>query len=55
MNQKEEGLKRSIGVLGLSANIINIMIGAGIFVLPAIIAANMGASSIFAYIFCGFP
>ncbi|WP_339895283.1 APC family permease [uncultured Algibacter sp.] len=53
MNQKEEGLKRSIGVLGLSANIINIMIGAGIFVLPAIIAANMGASSIFAYIFCG--
>ena len=53
MIQKEEGLKRRIGVLGLSANIINIIIGAGIFALPAIIAANMGASSIFAYIFCG--
>ena len=53
MNQKEEGLKRSVGVLGLSANIINIIIGAGIFALPAVIASKMGASSIIAYIFCG--
>lgn len=53
MKQKNEGLKRSIGVLGLSANIINIIIGAGIFALPAIIAAKMGASSIIAYAFCG--
>ncbi|WP_445732223.1 APC family permease [Mariniflexile sp.] len=50
---KEEGLKRSVGALGLSANIINIVIGSGIFVLPAIIAAKMGASSIIAYVFCG--
>ncbi|WP_303315804.1 APC family permease [Flavivirga abyssicola] len=53
MNKKEEGLKRSVGVLGLSANIINIIIGAGIFALPAVIAAKMGASSIVAYMFCG--
>ena len=53
MNNKEEGLKRSVGVLGLSANIINIIIGAGIFALPAVIASKMGASSIIAYIFCG--
>lgn len=53
MFQKEEGLKRKIGVLGLSANIINIIIGSGIFVLPAIIAGYMGASSIIAYVFCG--
>lgn len=53
MIQKDEGLKRRIGVFGLSANIINIIIGAGIFALPAIIAAKMGASSIFAFIFCG--
>ncbi|GAA3599095.1 APC family permease [Flavivirga amylovorans] len=53
MNKKEEGLKRSVGVLGLSANIINIIIGAGIFALPAVIAAKMGASSILSYMFCG--
>lgn len=53
MIQKEEGLKRRVGVLGLSANIINIIIGSGIFVLPAIVASYMGASSIIAYLFCG--
>ena len=51
--QKEEGLERRVGVLGLSANIINIIIGSGIFVLPAIVASYMGASSIIAYLFCG--
>ena len=39
---------------GLSTNIINIVVGSGIFVLPAIVAASLGASSIFAYLFCGF-
>ncbi|WJJ98031.1 APC family permease [Algibacter luteus] len=53
MIQKEEGLKRRVGVLGLSANIVNIIIGSGIFVLPAIVASYMGASSIIAYLFCG--
>ncbi|GAA4816703.1 APC family permease [Litoribaculum gwangyangense] len=53
MIQKEEGLKRHVGVLGLSANIINIIIGSGIFVLPAVVAGYMGASSIIAYLFCG--
>lgn len=53
MNQKDEGLKRRVGVLGLSANIVNIIIGSGIFVLPAVVASYMGASSIIAYLFCG--
>ncbi|WP_242203640.1 APC family permease [Aestuariivivens insulae] len=53
MTQKDEGLKRSIGALGLSANIVNIIIGAGIFALPAVIASKMGASSIIAYLLCG--
>ncbi|SRX54418.1 APC family permease [Aequorivita sp. CIP111184] len=53
MIQKDEGLKRRVGALGLSANIINIIIGSGIFVLPAIVASYMGASSIIAYLFCG--
>lgn len=51
--KKDEGFKRSIGVFGLSANIINIMIGAGIFALPAIITDIMGSASIYSYIFCG--
>ncbi|TLP80248.1 APC family permease [Maribacter sp. ACAM166] len=53
MQEKNEQLKRKIGVLGLSSNLINIMIGAGIFALPAIVAAGLGAASIFAYLFCG--
>ncbi|MGM8363589.1 APC family permease [Flavobacterium sp. ARAG 55.4] len=53
MINPEEELKRTIGVFGLSANIMNIIIGAGIFALPAIVAASMGAASIIAYIFCG--
>lgn len=54
MQEKNENLKREIGLMGLSANIINIVIGAGIFVLPAIVAAGLGSASIFAYLFCGF-
>lgn len=50
---KEEGLKRTIGVWGLSANMMNIVVGAGIFVLPAIVAAGLGSASIIAYLFCG--
>lgn len=46
-------LKREVSTLGLSANIINIIIGGGIFVLPATIAASLGAASIVAYLFCG--
>ncbi len=49
-----EGLKREIGVWGLSANIINLIVGAGIFVIPAIVAEGLGAASIVAYLFCGF-
>lgn len=55
MNEvKEPDLKREIGVWGLSANIVNIIVGAGIFVLPAIIAEIMGSSGIVVYLFCGF-
>lgn len=52
MQTTQEGLKRGVGVWGLSANIVNIMVGAGIFVLPAIIAETMGASGVLAYLFC---
>jgi len=54
MKLEEDGLVRSIGVWGLTANIVNVIVGAGIFVLPAIVAANMGKTGILAYLFCGF-
>ncbi len=50
----DEGLKREIGVWGLTANIINTVIGAGIFVLPALVSEGLGAAGLFAYLFCGF-
>jgi len=49
----DEGLKREIGIWGLSANMINIIIGSGIFVLPAIVAGILGPASVIAYAFCG--
>jgi amino acid transporter len=52
--EKETGLVREIGIWGLSANIVNIIVGAGIFVLPAIVAEIMGSSGIVVYLFCGF-
>jgi APA family basic amino acid/polyamine antiporter len=48
-----EGLKRVIGVPGLAATVINNTIGAGIYVLPAIVGIQMGASGILGYLFCG--
>lgn len=48
----DEGLKRVVGVPGLALSIINGIIGAGIFALPAIVSIEMGAFGIFGYIFC---
>ncbi|HZG25560.1 MAG TPA: APC family permease [Chitinophagaceae bacterium] len=50
----DEGLKRQIGVWGLTSNIVNTIIGAGIFVLPAIVSERLGAAGLLAYLFCGF-
>ena len=49
----KEKLKREIGVGALSLAIINMTIGTGIFVIPAIIAENLGAAAIVAYLVCG--
>ena len=46
----KEKLKREIGVGALSLAIINMTIGTGIFVIPAIIAENLGAAAIVAYL-----
>jgi amino acid transporter len=52
MNENE-GLKREIGLWGLVSNSINIIIGAGIFILPVIVAEKLGTGSIWAYLICG--
>ena len=52
ISTSEEGLKRVIGIQGLTLSIVNMVIGSGIFVLPAIIGISMGAFGVFGYIFC---
>jgi amino acid transporter len=46
-------LKRTIGVFGLACAVINMMIGSGIFVLPALVAEHLGAAAIICYGICG--
>jgi basic amino acid/polyamine antiporter, APA family len=53
MLNENEGLKREIGLWGLISNSINIIIGAGIFILPVIVAERLGMGSIWAYLICG--
>jgi basic amino acid/polyamine antiporter, APA family len=48
----EAGLVREIGVRRLTAIVVNVTIGAGIFVLPGTAAAELGAAAPFAYIAC---
>ncbi len=48
----DEGLVRGIGTWALSANIMNMVVGAGIFVLPGIVAAKIGPAALIAYLLC---
>jgi APA family basic amino acid/polyamine antiporter len=48
----ESLLRRSIGTVALAASIVNITIGAGIFRLPADMAATLGATAPLAYLLC---
>lgn len=50
---EKENLKREIGVRSLTLAILNITVGTGIFVIPAIVAENLGAAAIVAYLVCG--
>lgn len=49
---KEERLIRAVGFRGLTAGIINYTIGAGIFVVPALVAAKVGAAAPVMYVIC---
>lgn len=50
--QPEARLVRAIGVRQLAASIVNVTVGAGIFVLPAAVAAQLGAAAPAAYLVC---
>ena len=43
---------RAIGVRALAASSINFVVGAGIFVLPAVAAQGLGAAAILSYVVC---
>jgi basic amino acid/polyamine antiporter, APA family len=46
-------LERVIGVRALTLNAINIMVGASIFAVPAIVAEELGAAGWIAFLLCG--
>jgi basic amino acid/polyamine antiporter, APA family len=47
-----EGLKRVVGLPAFAMSVVNNSIGSGIFALPAIIGIQLGAFSVFCYLFC---
>ena len=52
LEKREAGLIRALGIPGLTANIINTTIGAGIFALPAAVALQLGAAAPLAFVIC---
>jgi amino acid transporter len=49
----QENLKRDIGTFGLASAVVNITVGSGIFILPALVAENLGATAILCFFICG--
>ncbi len=49
---EETQLIRALGVPSLTANIVNATVGAGIFALPALVAAQIGAAAPLAFLVC---
>ena len=49
---RNEGLVRVVGVGALGLGVVNMVVGAGIFVLPGRIAAELGSAAILAYLIC---
>ncbi len=49
---QDEGLIRAIGTRALSLNVVNMVVGGGIFAMPGLIAAQMGSAAVLAYLIC---
>ena len=52
-SEPDNRLDRAIGPLALSANAVSFAVGAGVFALPALVAAILGPAAILAYLICG--
>jgi len=50
--EQGEGLIRAIGPAALSLAIVNTVVGGGIFVLPGLVAVELGSAAILAYVIC---
>ena len=50
--ERGEGLLRVIGTGVLGLSVVNMVVGAGIFALPGLVAAELGSASIIAYLIC---
>jgi amino acid transporter len=50
--REDHQLVREIGPAGLTANIVNATVGAGIFALPAAVATQMGTAAPISYLIC---
>jgi amino acid transporter len=51
---RDSGLVRAVGTWGLAASTINIIVGAGIFAVPAELAASTGSYAPLAFVACAF-
>ncbi len=51
-SQRDLGLTRAIGPWALAASIVNVVVGAGIFAVPAALAANVGPYAPLAFLVC---
>jgi len=52
VDTQDEGLIRTIGTRALGLNIVNMVVGGGIFLLPGLIAVKLGSAAILAYLAC---
>jgi amino acid transporter len=52
--QRDVGLVRAMGPWALAASIVSMIVGAGIFVVPAALAASVGPYAPLAFLACGF-
>jgi amino acid transporter len=51
-NRRDTGLVRAVGPWGLAASIVNVVVGAGIFAVPAALAASIGPYAPIAFLVC---
>jgi amino acid transporter len=51
--QRDAGLVRALGVWGLAASIVSMIVGAGIFAVPSALAAAVGPYAPLAFLACG--